>query len=370
MPATRSAARLPALAVAAALALLAPAAADGHAGHEGERPVVDGVAPAVAGVEVRVVPDSFGKLALSTRGGVTATVLGSAGQPILRVGPRGVEANAAAPEWYADNEPLGIAQVPAAAKASAPPRWRRVSVQRTWGWFDHRLHPAGKLVRRWAVPLRVDGRTVQVRGRVLPAAGALEVRPAGAAPVAGAQVAGVGQPALALSLRATGGRTVAVRGPDGELFARVGPKGAEVNVRSPAWAPTAQYRNRDLLGSVADPDAPPKMVLISPEPRLVWPDPRLLPAKALPAKATGEQEVARWSIPVSSGGASATLRGTTVLAVAKPEPLPAAQASTSARAPAGDDGGTDWLPIVLGGVAALAVLGGALVLVRARARRA
>lgn len=341
--------------------------------------MVEGLSPVVAGIEVRAVEGGVGKITLTTSGSTSAAVLGAAGQPILRIGRGGVEANAAAPEWYADNEPLGIATVPRSAGEQARPRWVRVSVERTWEWFDHRLHPAGERVGRWSIPLLVDGSRSVVRGRLAKASTQLGLRLDGADLAAGVRVSTLDRPVPALRLRNDGGASVRVLGPDGELFARIGPRGAEVNTRSPVWIATAQLRNRDLLSSVIDPAARPQLVLVSPEPELIWPDPRLRPRAAVSPAAggAGRSAVASWSIPVVPAGARArplSIEGTTVVVAsgaddtgtqAQRETPPASPRGLPAGTAADDDGLLGIGLVVV--IACVLLCGGALV---ARARRA
>jgi hypothetical protein len=323
-----------------------------HEDHSQELPVVDAIEPDVPGVEVRAVPGGFGKLALTTRGRTTATVLGRSGQPILRTGPGGVEANRAAPEWYRDNEPLGIADVPRMATAGAPPRWERVSTERTWEWFDHRLHPADATVRRWAIPLRVDDTRATVRGHTQPGRTfAAEIR-AGAPGVALTTIPG---PVLSLQLRA-GDRTIGVLGADGEVFARVGPRRTTVNVRSPLWVPTAQYGNRSLLGAVIDPGASPRMRLVSSATGLIWPDPRLAPRG---------REPERWTIPLRVGGRRTSVTGTTRFA---PPPEHRSQAPPRPASPPEQEGGIDTIWVAGSVAAGLALIGGAALVGRGRRR--
>lgn len=346
------------LGLAAAWAAAGGHPASAHPGDEGRVPVVSRISPAKEGVSVRVVPGSVGRLELSTRGRRTAAVLGAGGQAVLRVGPRGVEANRSAPEWYEFNEPVGIARVPPGASPQARASWVRVSEGRSWRWFDHRLHPgSASAVDRWTVPLRVDGQDVTVEGRfeAAPARPALELGPVRDLP--GVDVAVIDQPTLTLRISATGDEVVDVLGAEGEPFASIGPDGVTANARSPIWAPTAQYRNRDLLGVVLDADAEPQTVEVSPAPQLVWPDPRLEPRR--PVAGPPGTVLARWSVPVvlRRSGRRATITGRTVVAAAaSPGQPPAAAAPT----PATDDGGSSTgliAVVVVLSLAALAALG-------------
>ena len=234
----------------------------GHDNHAGDRIVIDAVTPAAAGVSVRPVTGGFGKLELRTRGRTTATVLGSDGQAILRVGPTGVYANLAAPEWYRDNEPLGIAEVPESAGADRP---RAGSASRP--------SPCGSGSTTACTP-RTDasatGRSrcawragpVRVRGHIERPEGQFQIVLDEPEPLPGVRVQAFSIPGFSLRLSNTGRRPVEIIGPDRELFGRVGPDGAEVNQRSPVWVPTAQYANRYLADPVIDPGARPRMTVL------------------------------------------------------------------------------------------------------------
>ncbi len=320
------------------------------------------VSPAVSGVRVRAVAGGVGKLELTTSGSATAAVLGSGDRPILRVGPRGVQANVSSPEWFAFNEPLGIAPVPARRTRT---RWVRVSAVRSWEWFDHRLHPSGARVDRWSIPLLVDGVRVTVSGRVEQMGGALAVHPSRTGLPAGVHVSGLDRPVAALRLRNDGAAAVSVLGRDGELFASVGPGGTRVNVRSPLWVPTAQYRNRDLLHAVIDPGARPQLVLVSQDPELIWPDPRLV------SQGSPRSSSSTWAVALrTAGGRRLSIAGSTVV-VARPaegtsEPPPRGEIGAERLVAGPADGGGGGLAIALWLAAASALLSGAALVVRRR----
>ena len=356
-----------ALAVSLWLAGAGPAPA--HVGHDGGQLVIEGIEPAEKGVLVTAVPGAIGKLRLSTTGATTVEVLGSTGQPMLRVGPGGVDANATSPDWYAVNEPLGIAQVPATAKPTARERWTRVSKRRSWEWFDHRFHPPGKPVYKWTIPIRVDGEPATIRGRIAGLAGTFEPKPDAKGLPPGVTVSGVPGPMPSLGVASSGDARVSVLGPDGEVFARIGAEGAEVNVRSTIWVPTAQAANRDLLESVIDPSAKPQFVTARRSQDMIWPDPRILPRR-LATGAAEPGDAAEWTVPLLVGGKRVTVRGTTVVAAPKveatPAPVPTAQPTEVAAAEAVKSGST---VIILGAIAAaVAVLAAGALVVRRRRR--
>lgn len=97
-------------AVACAAALAALGAAAPVALAHGERdPAVRAVVDAApAGLTARVAPGVAQRLELVNSTREPVEVLGEGGQPFLRIGPGGVEANVAAPAWYASGNPDAV----------------------------------------------------------------------------------------------------------------------------------------------------------------------------------------------------------------------------------------------------------------------
>ncbi|MEA3055645.1 MAG: dye decolorizing peroxidase, partial [Actinomycetota bacterium] len=125
--------------------------------------------PQVAGVRVRLV-DGATRLELrASRHRVV--VLGYQGEPYLRIDDRGVYENVRSPATYLNTSIKG-ALPPAIADPKAAPRWERVGDGPAVRWHDHALHvpPGMKLrltrVSTWQRPITVDGRTVQIVGRI------------------------------------------------------------------------------------------------------------------------------------------------------------------------------------------------------------
>jgi len=134
-----------------------------------DRTEVIGLQPAVAGVRIRLVD---GMTRLELRGpGHHIVVLGYEGEPYLRVDGRGVYENIRSPATYLDTSIKGGVPPPI-ADAKAAPQWRRIGDGPTVRWHDHALHvpPGMKLgltrVSTWQRPITVDGRTVQIVGRI------------------------------------------------------------------------------------------------------------------------------------------------------------------------------------------------------------
>lgn len=168
------------LAVAAVLLGASPAAA--HTGDDGGptnyRTVIERVRPHPSGLSVRSV-DLSSQVELRNRTGRTVVVLGYEDEPYLRIDGRGVFVNRRSPAAYLNTTRDGKTEVPAAADASARPRWERIGGGTTARWHDHRSHwmasddpPAVRndpgrshvVLRDWEIPLRVGDRPVMVTG--------------------------------------------------------------------------------------------------------------------------------------------------------------------------------------------------------------
>jgi hypothetical protein len=131
----------------------------------------------IAGLEVeKVLGRTVPTLALDNQTGETITILGRDGEPFARLNGEFVEANLASPTWVEVSQSLRV--VPTVkADASAPPQWRRISEGPRWSWPDFRSRPpdtelppttlakgGSVVVKRWAVPLEVGSRRLDIRG--------------------------------------------------------------------------------------------------------------------------------------------------------------------------------------------------------------
>jgi hypothetical protein len=323
---------------------------------------VDAVEPLLNGVTVEVRAGVADQLLLVNATRTPVEVLGGDGRPFLRIGPATVDADVNAADWAASNSPLGTAPTGA---ASRPAQWRTVARGASWGWFDHRMHPAARPLtpelrnaRRpvrladWTVPLRQNGTTHEVKGHVeyRPVLGAfhttVERRPAGlTADALDGRVPG-------LFVQWSGTEPLVIRGIAGEPFARLTPGGAEVNDASETWQDDQRLRGAPPGGTPADPAAPPRWRRVAAAPRLTWLDRRLAYAPGIPPDAVARSRrpttMVEWDLPVQTGATAAHLTGTTTW-------QPAA-ARHHAK---------DWLPYAAG----LAALTAAVTLVRRRTAR-
>lgn len=154
------------------LQALAPAAGAEAAGPTNARSRVLSVRPEARGARIDVVGgDAFLRLRLAD--GHEAEVPGYGGEPYLRFSADGrVEVNRRSPAAYLNADRRSGGAIPAEASQDADPLWREVASGGEYAWHDHRIHWMGstELDRRldWAVPLRIDGRNVEIRGDLAP----------------------------------------------------------------------------------------------------------------------------------------------------------------------------------------------------------
>jgi len=133
--------------------------------------------PAVDGLEVEVTGgDKF--LRLRNESGKQVIVKGYEDEPYLRFLPnRVVEENTRAPSKYANEDRYALTPLPPQADSGAPPKWRAVSKDGSYRWFDHRIHSMEKgtppqvkdedvrtKIFDWSVPMTVNGAQVRALG--------------------------------------------------------------------------------------------------------------------------------------------------------------------------------------------------------------
>jgi hypothetical protein len=134
-------------------------------------------APAIDGLELRLAEGPVPALFVRNETGRMLFVEGRSGEPMLRIGPDGVEANLRSPSYYT-SAALTIASVPSMADATADPRWRQVSSQPVWAWLEYRaavdtemqqrdeLGAERRTISQWVSPMTLAGRPLEVGGSV------------------------------------------------------------------------------------------------------------------------------------------------------------------------------------------------------------
>jgi hypothetical protein len=167
-------------AVAAALIALCVAApaAVAHEGNPNYRSEVRTIAPAVPGLEARVL-NFDDRIEFVYDGDRDLLVEGYRGEPYLRFRADGrVQVNRRSPAGYLNEDRFAQADVPGRADHRAPPEWRTLAQNGRYDWHDHRIHWMGKgslppqvkdeskpaKVFAWSIPLEAGGRRAAVRG--------------------------------------------------------------------------------------------------------------------------------------------------------------------------------------------------------------
>lgn len=320
------------------------------------RTVIDDVAPAMPGVEVRVEAGVATQLVVENHGDRTVTVLGRDGTPFLRIGPDGVWGDRSTADFYATATPTG--GLPRPPDAPDEPTWVQLAADPAWGWFDHRLHPGPLTTPRdldpadapiefhdWQVPMQHGDRDVQVRGHLefafVPGS-VVATLSSDTEPLPGVTVTVSQGRVPAILLDNATDEEVLVRGQQGEPFLRIGPDGVFGNENSPSFVDDQRYRDRE----VAEPpraDGPPAWVELAGEPRYAWLEERARYPREQPPQevVTSDRSTVlrEWSVPIEHGDDRVTLHGETRW-------MPDDEAFAALGIPASGDTGSDWAPVV------------------------
>ena len=319
----------------AGLVTLPASPAGAHAGDGLSQPIFETMSPTVAGVTVDVAYSANYQLIVSNTTPQPLTFLADSGEPFLEIGPDGVRGNFASPTFYSSNNPGGRDSFPPQAKAGADvaPIWRRLSKSKSWGWYDHRLHPTESYVPpeivnarkvavlgRWRVPLRHGDQTGELQGRFefRPSLGSYAmVQKSPKEPAPGVTIQVVSASVVpAVFLKNESPTPVVVLGGQGEPFARIGAKGGvtEVNVKSQTWVEIQQALGKDPSDE-ADPAAEPKWQQVAPASAWNWLEFRAAAPKSDPPQPVIDRgktvTVKTWSIPYLIGEQRASIEGVT-----------------------------------------------------------
>ncbi len=340
------------------ITLAAAPLARAHTGDPNIQTTVEGVVPSLPGVGFSVAESVASALSAQNSSSQELEILGGDGVPFLRLGPRGAEGNLNSPTFYQSAAPGGQAPVPARARhRTAAPSWALLSRRAAWGWYEPRvpdIPSAADAVRSrstpttlatWSIPLRYGARPAAVRGAVIyrpPSAGVVSSLTSSMHPVPGVTVALLPGRLPDLLVSNTGAQTLTILGEQGEPFARIGPTGVQVNVRSPIYAADISARGGAPPPTVSNPAAPPLYRSVSSAGTLDWfdPRPRLQP---------------RWTVPVRIGARTTAITGTLSAQSATPAtPYGYPLSSDAGRGGHGAQAG--HAAVVAGGVGALVLV--------------
>jgi hypothetical protein len=355
------------LLLGAVLVVTSPAQA-----HEADPRIVttlDAVEPALpADVVVQVQAGIATQLVASNPTPTVLEVLDDAGRPFLRLSSGGVQGDVGSAAFFTTSNPTGAASDAARDRA---PRWVRISGGHSWGWYDHRLHPApieppadvDREVRLggWEVPLRYGDQEVaavgSIRFRPLLGSFLVSVDPA----PEGLTVQALQGRLPGLFLSAEPGTPVTVLGRDGERFLRISDAGVEVNRSS-----RTHVEDRAARGEVAGPPSTtPDFHLVAPGGRTyTWLDTRLRYPSDLPPedvlRVSRPTSVQRWEVPVRVGERALALTGEVTW-------VPEADAAARVGAVPAPSGTWSWLPYTLVAAAVLTLAAATVALRRRRA---
>lgn len=316
-----------------ALLLAAPLPLSAHTVTPEYISVVDGVQPPLPGVTIGIQPGTPGQLVVRNPTGTDLVVLTYDGTPFLRIGPAGVEGNLNAREWYLANAP-GRRNIPPRAKRGVPPEWQLVSKVPEWAWFDGRLDVTKKLsdegapptptgteptiIDRWSVPMRYGATDVKVDGHLEAGTttGSVVVgmtSPAELAPGVTVKISTTRPPEVTLTNVTD--QTVTVIGRGNEPFARIGPDGVAMNLRSLTYLDERLVRELPPTEVLTDPGAPPQWQNVGTDRARAWIDLRATyPLERPPRDVVAQQtqtKLVEWAIPILVGAQRAEIRGTT-----------------------------------------------------------
>lgn len=318
--------------------------------------VIDRVAPAVEGIDVRVVHLDAPAMVITNETDEVLTVLGARDEPFLQIGPGGVRANVESPTTYRSIAPRREL-VPPGVKPSGPPRWAVFSEESTWTWFDPRLS-FSRSVGSWEVTAELDGRPMTIEGSFEPLQGhghfITEMDPPD---VEGLELRLTQGAIPAVFARNETGEVLFVPGDADEPFLRIGPRGVVANLRSPTYY-TSGGSSIAKVPEMADASAAPKWKKVSPHPVWAWLERRA----ALPAElyqrdrlGTDQRTVLEWTTEYRLGGEPLAVTGR----VEWVPPVAASRTDVTSE--------TRWGAVATTALAAIAT--GAFLFRRRRARR-
>jgi hydrogenase/urease accessory protein HupE len=137
---------------------------------------VTAIRPAVEGLSAEVLGGDE-KLQVTWTGQPPLTILGTEGEPMIRLSSRGIEINERSPSVYLVGDRYAQVPQPATVDPDAAPDWRRVETPGPFAWYEHRAHwldderpgvvgdgTEPKPIFHWKVPMLLGDRPVTVAG--------------------------------------------------------------------------------------------------------------------------------------------------------------------------------------------------------------
>jgi hypothetical protein len=109
------------------------------------------------GVRVRLLPGRMPGLLVENTGALPLLILGIDGEPFLRVGPEGVDANTRSETWRQSGRRFASSN--AAGEMSTEADWQRVAQTPRFSWIEPRARAS-----TWQVPMRLGHDRFEVSG--------------------------------------------------------------------------------------------------------------------------------------------------------------------------------------------------------------
>ena len=119
-------------------------------------------------VEVAIIPGVVPAITIANGGNEPVTVIGSRGEPFLRIGSDGVFANALSPTWMQSGRAPQTTSPVALSKDGSAARWTKISPGSRYTWLEWRARCPDDRVERttmkWEIPLLVGSEPIAVLG--------------------------------------------------------------------------------------------------------------------------------------------------------------------------------------------------------------
>lgn len=118
-------------------------------------------------IRVRLLPGQVGGFLVQNSGETALQVLGMDGEPFLRIGPDGVDANLRSRTWWSSARATGRRPAAVDSRKSLPD-WQRVAAAPRFSWIDPRLQAPGAGSRdrmAWRIPMELGERVLVVSGQ-------------------------------------------------------------------------------------------------------------------------------------------------------------------------------------------------------------
>lgn len=145
------------------------------------RPVLGGFQPVLVDaptderVLAQLVPGAVPGFFVRVQGDARVTVLGTAGEPFLRLASDGVEANLASPSWFEHVRLADLEGPDVPVDPDGEPVWQSITGAASYTWLDPRAASGrdnvpvdadrAQVTATWQVPLQIDGDEVTLAGR-------------------------------------------------------------------------------------------------------------------------------------------------------------------------------------------------------------